>query len=198
MPVQPAEAAVYARNVNYFLLHFFYLFLVPKRLLVTFGYCKEKDIFIHQQEGTRRKHSYQMETISVPSRSQTEKKVGEILQSMIDNCKLPCPVKDVLHSVGDKWSMLVMMVLGQAKTLRFNELKTVIIGISQKMLTVTLKNLERHGLVARKMYPQIPPKVEYTITPLGEGYLQHFVVMLTWACENLSTISKTLKKTAKK
>lgn len=113
---------------------------------------------------------------------------------MSAKCKMPCPVKDVLHNISDKWSTLVMMVLGQEKTLRFNELKTVVAGISQKMLTVTLKNLERYGLVERRMYPQIPPKVEYTITPLGEEYLQHFVVMLTWACANATTISRSRQK----
>jgi DNA-binding HxlR family transcriptional regulator len=91
-----------------------------------------------------------------------------------------------------------MMVLGQEKTLRFNELKTAIVGISQKMLTVTLKNLERYGFIERKMYPQIPPKVEYTITPMGEEYLQHFVVMLTWACNNLGHIAAAQKKIKRK
>ncbi|HEU4470425.1 MAG TPA: helix-turn-helix domain-containing protein [Flavisolibacter sp.] len=114
---------------------------------------------------------------------------------MSAKCKMPCPVKDVLHNVSDKWSMLVMMRLGQEKTLRFNELKTAVSGISQKMLTVTLKELERYGLIERKMYAQIPPKVEYTITPVGEGYLQHLVVMLTWACNNLGGIAAAQKKT---
>ncbi|HVF96927.1 MAG TPA: helix-turn-helix domain-containing protein [Flavisolibacter sp.] len=113
---------------------------------------------------------------------------------MSGRCKLPCPVKDVLHNTSDKWSTLVMMVLGQEKTLRFNELKNAVVGISQKMLTVTLKNLERYGFIERKMYPQIPPKVEYTITQMGEEYLQHFVVMLTWACNNLGHIAETQKK----
>ncbi len=135
-----------------------------------------------------------MDTIKVPTALQSQKKISEVLTGMSAKCKMPCPVKDVLHNTSDKWSTLVMMVLGQKKTLRFNELKTAISGISQKMLTVTLKNLERYGLVERKMYPQIPPKVEYTITPMGEEYLQHFVVLLTWACNNLSHIVAVQKK----
>ncbi len=108
-----------------------------------------------------------------------------------------CPVKDVLHTLGDKWSVLAMMVLGQYEVLRFNELKNAITGISQKMLTVTLKNLESHGLLVRKMYAQIPPKVEYTITPMGHEFLQHLVVMLDWACTNVDKINSTRKKKQK-
>ena len=139
-----------------------------------------------------------MDTIKVPTALQSQKKISEVLSGMSAKCKMPCPVKDVLHHTSDKWSTLVMMVLGQEKTLRFNELKTAISGISQKMLTVTLKNLERYGFIERKMFPQIPPKVEYTITPMGEEYLQHFVVMLTWACNNLGHISAAQKKADKR
>lgn len=135
-----------------------------------------------------------MDTIKVPTALQGKKKISEVLSGMSARCKMPCPVKDVLHNTTDKWSTLVIMVLGQEKTLRFNELKTAISGISQKMLTVTLKSLERYGLISRKMYPQIPPKVEYTITPMGEEYLQHFVVMLTWACNNLGHIAAVQKR----
>ena len=139
-----------------------------------------------------------MDTIKVPTALQGQKKISEILSGTSAKCKMPCPVKDVLHNLSDKWSMLAMMVLGQEKTLRFNELKTVIAGISQKMLTVTLKNLERYGMVERKMYPQIPPKVEYSITPMGEEYLQHLTVMLTWAYKNLSHIATLQKKAQRK
>jgi DNA-binding HxlR family transcriptional regulator len=139
-----------------------------------------------------------MDTIKVPTALQSQKKISEILSGISAGCKMPCPVKDVLHHTSDKWSTLVMMVLGQEKTLRFNELKNAIAGISQKMLTVTLKNLERYGFIERKMYPQIPPKVEYTITPTGEDYLQHFVVMLTWACNNLGHIAAAQKRVDKR
>jgi DNA-binding HxlR family transcriptional regulator len=157
-------------------------------------YTKGKAVCPFKKEGTNQKHSYQMDTIKVPTALQSQKKISEVLSGMSGKCKMPCPVKDVLHHTSDKWSTLVMMVLGQEKTLRFNELKTAIAGISQKMLTVTLKNLERYGFIERKMYPQIPPKVEYTITPMGEEYLQHFVVMLTWACNNLGHIAAAQKK----
>ena len=87
-----------------------------------------------------------------------------------------------------------MLSLGHHKMLRFNELKNNIEGISQKMLTVTVRTLEQHGLIVRKVYAQIPPKVEYTITELGQEFLQHLVVMLDWACINMETISRLKKK----
>lgn len=105
-----------------------------------------------------------------------------------------CPVRDVLHQLTDKWSMLVVMELGRESTLRFNELKGRITGISQKMLTVTMKKLETNGLVHRKVYPQIPPKVEYTITPLGLEFLHHLNVLLEWACSNSKKIVRTREK----
>ena len=92
-----------------------------------------------------------------------------------------CPITDVLHRVGDKWSMLTVIMLSDHGTLRFNELHQLIETISQRMLTVTLKTLEADGLVSRKMYPQIPPKVEYTLTPLGESLVPPLMTLYDWA-----------------
>lgn len=139
-----------------------------------------------------------MVTNTVPAASQAIKKVENFLYRYESKQVATCPVRDVLHSLTDKWSMLIMMVLGQHHTLRFNEIKIHVTGISQKMLTATLRNLEISGMVDRKMYPQIPPKVEYTITPMGTEFLQHLVVMLDWACKNSDTISRLRKKTKKK
>ena len=135
-----------------------------------------------------------MDTIKVPTALQTQKKISEILSFLPTSEYSLCPVKDVLHTLADKWSVFVMMILGQHKTLRFNELKNNITGISQKMLTVTLKTLESHGLITRKMYAQIPPKVEYTITTMGEEFLQHLVVVLNWACVNNESLARNKKK----
>src|ERR1700712_5544965 len=82
-----------------------------------------------------------------------------------------CPVRNVLDRVGDKWSMLTILMLGHYGTLRFNQLNQHIGNISQKMLTVTLKSLEADGLVERKMFPQIPPRVEYKLTAMGSTLL---------------------------
>ncbi|GLU50723.1 transcriptional regulator [Dyadobacter frigoris] len=99
-----------------------------------------------------------------------------------------CPVRNVLDRVGDKWSILVVTILGEAGTLRFNELNAIIGTISQKMLTVTLKTLEADGLISRKIYPQVPPRVEYTLTPLGESLLPAMSLLVDWAMQNMSAI----------
>ena len=133
-----------------------------------------------------------METNRVPTASQAKKKVEKILEGLSPTMQI-CPVRDVLHTLTDKWSMFVMMVLGKHTTLRFNELKTEVGGISQKMLTVTMKKLEKNGLVTRKVYPQIPPKVEYTMTQMGLEFLQHLTIMLDWACANSKKIGRCRK-----
>ena len=78
-------------------------------------------------------------------------------------------MSDVLNRIGDKWSVMVVGMLSRSGTLRFNELKRSINGVSQRMLTLTLRNLERDGLVTRSVYPEIPPRVEYSLTGLGNG-----------------------------
>lgn len=102
-----------------------------------------------------------------------------------------CPVRNVLNRIGDKWSILIIDLLGNYGTLRFNELNHHIGSISQKMLTVTLKTLEADGLVARKIYPQIPPKVEYTLTEMGKSILPSVVMLKDWASENMPAILKS-------
>jgi len=102
-----------------------------------------------------------------------------------------CPdckrINEVLSRVGDRWSVLVIISLSQYGTLRFNELKRNL-GISQRMLSRTLRELERDGLVNRTQYPTIPPKVEYTLTPLGESFREPVAQLGNWALENLATI----------
>ncbi|MEP3055531.1 helix-turn-helix domain-containing protein [Ascidiaceihabitans sp.] len=102
-----------------------------------------------------------------------------------------CPdckrINEVLSRVGDRWSVLVIISLAQYGTLRFNELKRNL-GISQRMLSLTLKELERDGLVNRTYHPTIPPKVEYNLTPLGESFRQPVAALGQWALGNLATI----------
>lgn len=109
-----------------------------------------------------------------------------------------CPVRQVLDRVGDKWSTLVIILLGEQGTLRFNELSQAIGDISQKMLTVTLRNLEADGLLTRKMYQEIPPRVEYTITPLGESLLPLITELTAWADKHIGTIKKNRSRYAEK
>src|ERR1700739_5054528 len=99
-----------------------------------------------------------------------------------------CPaVREVLNRVGDKWSVLIVALLGDG-TKRFSELRRAIEGISQRMLTLTLKGLERDGLITRTMYPTIPPRVEYELTKLGRSLLIPITGLGAWAAQNRERI----------
>ena len=102
-----------------------------------------------------------------------------------------CPVRNVIDRIGDKWSVLVLMVLEEGNILRFNEIWGSIQTISQKMLAVTLKTLEADGLVKRTVYPQIPPKVEYQLTERGKSLLPHLHGLVGWAAENMVEIRES-------
>lgn len=107
-----------------------------------------------------------------------------------------CPVRTVLDRFGDKWSTLIIMVLGEQGTLRFGELHKLIPDISQKMLTVSLRTLQADGLVKRKVYPQVPPKVEYSLTEIGESLLPHIDGLAKWAIQNMPAIKNSRKQFA--
>ncbi|MEZ2443030.1 winged helix-turn-helix transcriptional regulator [Chitinophaga sp. RCC_12] len=104
---------------------------------------------------------------------------------------IPCPVRTLMDRIGDKWAVLVISTLGEKGTMRFNQLHEMIGDISQKMLTVTLKKLQEDGLVSRKMYPEIPPRVEYTLTAMGESLLPHIIGLEQWAIANMSGIQQS-------
>ncbi len=99
-----------------------------------------------------------------------------------------CPVRNVIDRIGDKWSILILLVLDEGEVLRFNELNKYIGTISQKMLTVTLKTLEADDLIDRTVYPQIPPKVEYRLTKRGKSLLPHIHALANWAGNNMKDI----------
>ena len=94
-----------------------------------------------------------------------------------------CPIRDVLDRLGDRWTVLVMHEL-QYGTLRFSEIRKKVMDISPRMLAQTLRNLEQDGLVKRDVYPTVPPKVEYTLTPLGESFYERVQSMIEWAADN--------------
>jgi DNA-binding HxlR family transcriptional regulator len=98
-------------------------------------------------------------------------------------------VSDVLARVGDKWSVLVVTRLG-GEPVRFNELRRSIGGISQRMLTLTLRGLERDGLITRTIFPTIPPRVEYALTALGRDLLQPVSSLSEWALRNQAKIAR--------
>lgn len=99
-----------------------------------------------------------------------------------------CPIRNVLARICDKWSILVIFTLEQFPVMRFGELKRMIPDISQKMLTVTLRTLEEDGLVTRKVYAQIPPKVEYSLTSRGKSLLPHLNSLIQWAKGQMNDI----------
>lgn len=98
-----------------------------------------------------------------------------------------CPTRQILDRIGDKWTALVIGLL-EEDTMRFSQIKKRIGGISQKMLTQTLRNLERDGLVTRTVYAEIPPRVEYTLTPLGETLVEPLTVIRKWAENNINQV----------
>ena len=90
-----------------------------------------------------------------------------------------CEVRQILDRIADKWSLLVIALL-EDRTLRFSELRRLVDGISQRMLTVTLRQLERDGLVERMVYPVVPPRVEYALTPMGASLHATIQALVTW------------------
>ena len=99
----------------------------------------------------------------------------------------PCRASEVLGRVGDKWSLQVIFSLGEG-TRRFTDLKRGIDGISQRMLTVTLRGLERDGIVTRTMYPVMPPRVDYALTSMGRTLLDAAGTLIRWAHAHLDEI----------
>ena len=108
-----------------------------------------------------------------------------------------CPIRNVLARISDKWSLLVLYTL-KDNTLRFSNLRQAIPDVSQKMLTHTLRTLETDGLIIRKVYAEIPPKVEYSLTPRALSLLPHIDGLIGWAQENMEAILKDRTRTAQK
>ncbi|MBB4638713.1 winged helix-turn-helix transcriptional regulator [Longimicrobium terrae] len=117
------------------------------------------------------------EALTAPAVTRRE----DIIAFVGDHTPDRCGGAEILRRVGDKWSVYVIHVLGAAGTLRFSELLRRIHGLSQRMLTVTLRGLERDGLVVRTMYPEVPPRVEYALTPLGSTLRGVVGPLLDWS-----------------
>ncbi|MHC0466447.1 winged helix-turn-helix transcriptional regulator [Kosakonia cowanii] len=105
----------------------------------------------------------------------------------------PCPIRDVLNQIGDQWSLLILEALAE-RTLRFNELNREIGDISRQMLSRTLKRLETDGYVSRTVYAEVPPRVEYTLTPLGRSFLEPMQKLIQWADENHAHICRSRRR----
>jgi DNA-binding HxlR family transcriptional regulator len=104
-----------------------------------------------------------------------------------------CPSQDILALIGAKWSMLLMCILRDGPT-RTGELARRTGGISQKMLTQTLRELERHGIVARKDYGEVPPRVEYALTPLGRSLAALVIEIENWVTANYNRMTGSARR----
>ena len=109
-----------------------------------------------------------------------------------------CPIRNVLSRICDKWSLLVIYTLNahNAEPIRFNALRKLIPDISQKMLTSTLKSLEADGYVNRKVYAEVPPRVEYSLTPRAETVIPIMDHLIEWALDNMAVILKDRQQKA--
>ncbi len=105
-----------------------------------------------------------------------------------------CPVRTVLDRLGDKWSVLVILLLGKKGPVRFSNIKNEIGDVSQKMLTITLKTLEADGIVSRQIFAEVPLRVEYRLTERGETLLPHIQQLTEWADQNMRHILKDRKQ----
>lgn len=141
------------------------------------------------QEGTSAELRHTEVTIVDNQQAVLQKKIEKILPTPVQ-CEESCYVRTILDRVSDKWFVLSMLILGQYGKLRFNELKKHIGTVSQRMLTVTLRNLEEDGLVRRTIYAEVPPRVEYELTPLGSGLLIQFISLGDWISNHKDDIIK--------
>lgn len=105
-----------------------------------------------------------------------------------------CPIRNVIARFGDKWSFLVLLTINEHKVIRFNELCRAIPDISPRMLSGTLRTLKADGLISRKVYPVVPPKVEYRLTDIGDSLIPHINRLTEWALENMQKIVSHRKR----
>ena len=120
----------------------------------------------------------------------------DVAENTWDPCARGCPSRDVLTKIGDRWTVLVINALAQGP-LRYSELHHRVDGISQKMLSQTLKGLTHDGLVARQVYPEIPPRVEYELTAAGLSVLEPLQMLVNWAIAHMDDIVAARKRAEK-
>ncbi|WP_455498317.1 winged helix-turn-helix transcriptional regulator [Coprobacter sp.] len=101
-----------------------------------------------------------------------------------------CPIRNILSRLSNKWATLILVTLNANETMRFSDIQKSIGDISQRMLTVNLRMLETDGLISRKVYPEIPPRVEYKLTERGYSLIPHIKSLIEWAIDNTPLIMK--------
>jgi DNA-binding HxlR family transcriptional regulator len=115
------------------------------------------------------------------------REIAEGRGKKVANLEAVCPIRDVLDRIGDKWSILLLMTLAE-RPHRFGELRRAVADISQRMLTQTLRDLQRDGLVDRRVFPTNPPSVEYRLTALGTSLLRPMAVLVRWSDDHHAKI----------
>lgn len=129
-----------------------------------------------------------------PIRAMSEVRVIAGVEAPVADPRLPlCPIRNVLDRLGDAWSVLVILRLGDGPV-RFNALKRQVGAISQRMLTVTLRSLERDGLVSRTVHPTVPPQVEYALTDLGHSLAGPIGGLADWAVAQQGVINENRRR----
>lgn len=118
-------------------------------------------------------------------------------KELTNNFEPNCPIRNILSRISDKWSLLVLYILDQENILRFNMLQKKIPDISQKMLTITLRTLEEDGYIKRKVYAEIPPRVEYSLTERAYTLLPIIDNLIFWAHNNMDEILRDREKNSK-
>ncbi len=117
----------------------------------------------------------------------------------IDEVNPNCPIRNILSHISDKWSLVVIYTLSkEERPMRFNALQRENPDISQKVLTSTLRTLENDGLVKRKVYAEVPPRVEYSLTERAQSLLPYINNLIAWAKDNMEEILKDRKKNLRK
>lgn len=109
-----------------------------------------------------------------------------------------CPIRNVVARFGNKWSLLVIYMLNDTPTLRFSQLSRQIPDVSSRVLSATLRTLEADGLVSRKVYPEVPPRVEYRLTDMGRSLVPFIMELTQWAQQNMPAIVRHRRAFEKK
>lgn len=109
-----------------------------------------------------------------------------------------CPIRNVIARFGNKWAFLVLYTINENEVVRFSELCKAIPDVSSRMLSETLRVLEADGFISRKVYPVVPPKVEYRLTRLGASLIPHIVALTEWAQQNMDEIVANRKSFRRK
>lgn len=137
------------------------------------------------------KSSIQTETVIDYQEVEIKKKLEKIFNYNPIAPIVTCPVRDILSTASDKWSILIILFIGGHKVLRFSDLKSLIHGISAKVLTERLRNLEKDGYLSRQVFPEVPLRVEYRLTAFGLRYLDKLIILSEWIKEEMDSVLKS-------